>query len=178
MGGLKDELLKAIWHAFTALDLDRSGKVSKSQLKVSPLPALPVGHGTRGGVRREGWLEMWRGGGPPSSLFLQASGRCAGAGALLRLPRRRRCAPRGASSPAERPPATGSMGAWEHQARLQDAEQRPPRTPPPSRRPWADLGASESACRATRVLPAPCKGHCFCRVLLRASQRPQSVRYA
>lgn len=34
MGGLKDELLKAIWHAFTALDLDRSGKVSKSQLKV------------------------------------------------------------------------------------------------------------------------------------------------
>uniref|UniRef100_A0A2K6F564 Switching B cell complex subunit SWAP70 n=1 Tax=Propithecus coquereli TaxID=379532 RepID=A0A2K6F564_PROCO len=34
MGGLKDELLKAIWHAFTALDLDHSGKVSKSQLKV------------------------------------------------------------------------------------------------------------------------------------------------
>ncbi|XP_048804356.1 switch-associated protein 70 isoform X4 [Lagopus muta] len=34
MVGLKDELLKAIWHAFTALDLDRSGKVSKSQLKV------------------------------------------------------------------------------------------------------------------------------------------------
>lgn len=31
---MKDELLKAIWHAFTALDLDRSGKVSKSQLKV------------------------------------------------------------------------------------------------------------------------------------------------
>ncbi|KAG6933151.1 SWAP switching B-cell complex 70kDa subunit, partial [Chelydra serpentina] len=29
-----EELLKAIWHAFTALDLDRSGKVSKSQLKV------------------------------------------------------------------------------------------------------------------------------------------------
>lgn len=29
-----DELLKAIWHAFTALDLDHSGKVSKSQLKV------------------------------------------------------------------------------------------------------------------------------------------------
>lgn len=46
MGGLKDELLKAIWHAFTALDLDHSGKVSKSQLKVgapppgSPLPGL------------------------------------------------------------------------------------------------------------------------------------------
>uniref|UniRef100_A0A8D0L9E9 Switch-associated protein 70 n=1 Tax=Sphenodon punctatus TaxID=8508 RepID=A0A8D0L9E9_SPHPU len=34
MGGLKEELLKSIWHAFTALDLDRSGKVSKSQLKV------------------------------------------------------------------------------------------------------------------------------------------------
>lgn len=68
MGGLKDELLKAIWHAFTALDLDRSGKVSKSQLKVSPLPALPVGHGTRRGVRREGWLGMWRGGGPHSSF--------------------------------------------------------------------------------------------------------------
>ncbi|MFT7814508.1 switch-associated protein 70-like isoform X1 [Arapaima gigas] len=32
--GLRDELLKAIWHAFTALDVDRSGKVSKSQLKV------------------------------------------------------------------------------------------------------------------------------------------------
>ncbi|KAK2501381.1 hypothetical protein MC885_011768, partial [Smutsia gigantea] len=34
MGSLKDELLKTIWHAFTALDLDHSGKVSKSQLKV------------------------------------------------------------------------------------------------------------------------------------------------
>uniref|UniRef100_A0A8C2RG19 Switch-associated protein 70 n=1 Tax=Capra hircus TaxID=9925 RepID=A0A8C2RG19_CAPHI len=34
MGSLKDELLKGIWHAFTALDLDHSGKVSKSQLKV------------------------------------------------------------------------------------------------------------------------------------------------
>lgn len=55
MGGLKDELLKAIWHAFTALDLDRSGKVSKSQLKVgSRLPALPGENGTRGGVRWEG----------------------------------------------------------------------------------------------------------------------------
>ncbi|KAK3548831.1 hypothetical protein QTP70_020701 [Hemibagrus guttatus] len=32
--GLRDELLKSIWHAFTALDLDKSGKVSKSQLKV------------------------------------------------------------------------------------------------------------------------------------------------
>ncbi|XP_029993252.1 switch-associated protein 70b [Sphaeramia orbicularis] len=31
---LRDELLKSIWHAFTALDVDRSGKVSKSQLKV------------------------------------------------------------------------------------------------------------------------------------------------
>ncbi|XP_054827704.1 switch-associated protein 70 isoform X2 [Eublepharis macularius] len=34
MGSLKEELLKPIWHAFTALDLDKSGKVSKSQLKV------------------------------------------------------------------------------------------------------------------------------------------------
>ncbi|XP_043564856.1 differentially expressed in FDCP 6 homolog isoform X3 [Chiloscyllium plagiosum] len=31
---LKDELLKSIWYAFTALDLEQSGKVSKSQLKV------------------------------------------------------------------------------------------------------------------------------------------------
>lgn len=32
---LRDELLKSIWHAFTALDVDKSGKVSKSQLKVN-----------------------------------------------------------------------------------------------------------------------------------------------
>ncbi|XP_043915308.1 switch-associated protein 70 [Protopterus annectens] len=32
--GLREELLKAIWHAFTALDVDKCGKVSKSQLKV------------------------------------------------------------------------------------------------------------------------------------------------
>ncbi|KAM4629893.1 switch-associated protein 70 [Polymixia lowei] len=31
---LRDEILKSIWHAFTALDVDQSGKVSKSQLKV------------------------------------------------------------------------------------------------------------------------------------------------
>ncbi|XP_072340330.1 differentially expressed in FDCP 6 homolog isoform X2 [Scyliorhinus torazame] len=31
---LKNELLKSIWYAFTALDLEKSGKVSKSQLKV------------------------------------------------------------------------------------------------------------------------------------------------
>uniref|UniRef100_A0A7N6AGN0 Switch-associated protein 70 n=1 Tax=Anabas testudineus TaxID=64144 RepID=A0A7N6AGN0_ANATE len=31
---LRDELLKSIWHAFTALDVDKCGKVSKSQLKV------------------------------------------------------------------------------------------------------------------------------------------------
>ncbi|XP_061576868.1 switch-associated protein 70b [Cololabis saira] len=30
----RDQLLKSIWHAFTALDVDQSGKVSKSQLKV------------------------------------------------------------------------------------------------------------------------------------------------
>uniref|UniRef100_H3CVF2 Switch-associated protein 70 n=1 Tax=Tetraodon nigroviridis TaxID=99883 RepID=H3CVF2_TETNG len=31
---LREELLRSIWHAFTALDLDQRGKVSKSQLKV------------------------------------------------------------------------------------------------------------------------------------------------
>uniref|UniRef100_H3D898 Switch-associated protein 70 n=1 Tax=Tetraodon nigroviridis TaxID=99883 RepID=H3D898_TETNG len=31
---LREHLLKAIWHAFTALDVDQRGKVSKSQLKV------------------------------------------------------------------------------------------------------------------------------------------------
>ncbi|XP_056268838.1 switch-associated protein 70 isoform X1 [Pseudoliparis swirei] len=31
---LRGELLKSIWHAFTALDVDRRGRVSKSQLKV------------------------------------------------------------------------------------------------------------------------------------------------
>ncbi|XP_029000288.1 switch-associated protein 70 [Betta splendens] len=31
---LREELLKSIWHAFTALDADHRGKVSKSQLKV------------------------------------------------------------------------------------------------------------------------------------------------
>lgn len=32
---LRAELLKSIWYAFTALDVEKSGKVSKSQLKVS-----------------------------------------------------------------------------------------------------------------------------------------------
>ena len=32
---LRSELLKSIWYAFTALDIEKSGKVSKSQLKVS-----------------------------------------------------------------------------------------------------------------------------------------------
>uniref|UniRef100_A0A8C8DQZ2 Switch-associated protein 70 n=1 Tax=Oryzias sinensis TaxID=183150 RepID=A0A8C8DQZ2_9TELE len=31
---LREDLLKSIWHAFTALDVDHRGKVSKSQLKV------------------------------------------------------------------------------------------------------------------------------------------------
>lgn len=35
---LRSELLKSIWYGFTALDLERSGKVSKSQLKVSGKP--------------------------------------------------------------------------------------------------------------------------------------------
>lgn len=56
MGSLKDELLKAIWHAFTALDLDHSGKVSKSQLKVGvparvsdPRPPRRALHGVESG---------------------------------------------------------------------------------------------------------------------------------
>lgn len=32
---LRAELLKSIWYGFTALDLEKSGKVSKSQLKVN-----------------------------------------------------------------------------------------------------------------------------------------------
>ncbi|XP_010774897.1 differentially expressed in FDCP 6-like [Notothenia coriiceps] len=31
---LKTELLKSIWYAFTSLDVEKCGKVSKSQLKV------------------------------------------------------------------------------------------------------------------------------------------------
>ena len=31
---LRAELLKSIWYAFTSLDVEKSGKVSKSQLKV------------------------------------------------------------------------------------------------------------------------------------------------
>lgn len=73
MGSLKDELLKTIWHAFTALDLDHSGKVSKSQLKVgTPLfgPHLGprrrafhypgVGVRLAGGDHREGRPECGR----------------------------------------------------------------------------------------------------------------------
>lgn len=40
---LRKELLKSIWYAFTALDVEKSGKVSKSQLKVRGPP------GPRGG---------------------------------------------------------------------------------------------------------------------------------
>lgn len=56
---LRKELLKSIWYAFTALDVEKSGKVSKSQLKVrghpwgsgeadSPhqFPPLGVSHGS------------------------------------------------------------------------------------------------------------------------------------
>lgn len=50
MVGLKEELLKSIWHAFTALDLDRSGKVSKSQLKASG--GRPARRGAGVGARR------------------------------------------------------------------------------------------------------------------------------
>lgn len=51
---LRKELLKSIWYAFTALDVEKSGKVSKSQLKVrdtgaqgrladTPYQSLPPG---------------------------------------------------------------------------------------------------------------------------------------
>uniref|UniRef100_A0A8C5L7G5 IRF4-binding protein n=1 Tax=Jaculus jaculus TaxID=51337 RepID=A0A8C5L7G5_JACJA len=39
---LRRELLKSIWYAFTALDVEKSGKVSKSQLKVRGTPG-PAG---------------------------------------------------------------------------------------------------------------------------------------
>ncbi|NXA01286.1 SWP70 protein, partial [Nesospiza acunhae] len=43
MVGLKEELLKSIWHAFTALDLDRSGKVLSHNLcTVLNVPHDPV----------------------------------------------------------------------------------------------------------------------------------------
>ncbi|XP_061669726.1 switch-associated protein 70 isoform X2 [Syngnathoides biaculeatus] len=44
---LREDLLKSIWHAFTALDVDQRGKVSKSQLKVlshSLCTAMKVPH--------------------------------------------------------------------------------------------------------------------------------------
>lgn len=67
MGGLKDELLKAIWHAFTALDLDHSGKVSKSQLKVGPPPdpgaPTPAFPGARSST--PGWGKPAPAGGDP-----------------------------------------------------------------------------------------------------------------
>lgn len=63
MGGLKDELLKAIWHAFTALDLDHSGKVSKSQLKVgAPPPRVPSPGPPRRALHYPGWKRDAAGG--------------------------------------------------------------------------------------------------------------------
>lgn len=47
---LRAELLKSIWYAFTALDVEKSGKVSKSQLKVSPRSS---GARMEGGQRAE-----------------------------------------------------------------------------------------------------------------------------
>lgn len=73
MGGLKDELLKAIWHAFTALDLDRSGKVSKSQLKVSSGPPLLGGLGGRAPRRCPRGRVAGSAAGRRSSLFFLAS---------------------------------------------------------------------------------------------------------
>lgn len=37
---LKSELLKSIWYAFTSLDVEKCGKVSKSQLKVRSAAAV------------------------------------------------------------------------------------------------------------------------------------------
>lgn len=76
MGVLKDELLKAIWHAFTALDLDHSGKVSKSQLKVgaapllSPMRPCPT-RSTTPGWKPTGWRDHreWQAGMRPSGLL-------------------------------------------------------------------------------------------------------------
>lgn len=51
---LRAELLKSIWYAFTALDVEKSGKVSKSQLKVSP-------RGAERPRRTDGGMEGWRG---------------------------------------------------------------------------------------------------------------------
>lgn len=56
---LRAELLKSIWYAFTALDVEKSGKVSKSQLKVSPQggsdgPGVGLAGGLRGTERVQG----------------------------------------------------------------------------------------------------------------------------
>lgn len=40
---LKTELLKSIWYAFTSLDVEKCGKVSKSQLKVRSRSELGTG---------------------------------------------------------------------------------------------------------------------------------------
>lgn len=41
----REEILKPIWHAFTALDMDQNGKVSKSQLKVSEINDFTINCG-------------------------------------------------------------------------------------------------------------------------------------
>lgn len=47
---LKSELLKSIWYAFTSLDVEKCGKVSKSQLKVSREGSSVVIYGSGNGT--------------------------------------------------------------------------------------------------------------------------------
>lgn len=65
---LREDLLKSIWHAFTALDVDHRGKVSKSQLKASlasavftsPFKLLAVGYSWSCLVPKNIYLEFVR----------------------------------------------------------------------------------------------------------------------
>lgn len=83
MGGLKEELLKSIWHAFTALDLDRSGKVSKSQLK-----ARRGARGAGGRGRTEGAAAAPRCASGPRPA---ACPRCPSTGSAVGWPQGRSC---------------------------------------------------------------------------------------
>lgn len=102
MVGLKEELLKAIWHAFTALDLDRSGKVSKSQLKARRGAGL--GRGGAAGTERAHAAARSEARWGPLTAFPPSrppSVRHAGPVAL------RRCPPRGAPAAPGRGPLWG-----------------------------------------------------------------------
>lgn len=130
-------------------------------LQVATQGGVPVAGASRGerDPRRgpQGGVAGKRRGGRPRASFWP-SGRCAGAGALLRLPRRLQCAQRGAAGPAGRPPVRG--GGEPGSLRLASGT-RSRAFPEPSNPASAELGASEGACRATRILLALCEGHCF-----------------